>query len=61
MKYRKLCWTAGCWISLFIISIYHFVICNYQTIVPVWYSTFIVWFSGLMALSSLVKGKEFQN
>ncbi|MEJ2243856.1 MAG: hypothetical protein P8X87_04885 [Candidatus Bathyarchaeota archaeon] len=49
----KLYWTAGCWFSLFLLSIYHSIICNYQTVFPVWYSTLIVWFTGVVALSSL--------
>ncbi|MCW4015733.1 MAG: hypothetical protein NWF06_05130 [Candidatus Bathyarchaeota archaeon] len=55
----KLCWTLGCWISLFLVSFYHIIICNYETAFPVWYSTFIVWFAGFVALSSLVKNTEF--
>ena len=57
---NKLYWTAGCWISLFVLSVYHCIICNYADAIPVWYSTVIVWFSGFVALSSLAKGNEFE-
>jgi len=59
MKHMTLFWTAGCWLSLFLVSVYHCIICNYETAFPVWYSTFIVWFSGFVALSSLVKRNDF--
>jgi hypothetical protein len=60
MKHVKLFWTLGCWISLFLVSVYHNLICNYATSFPVWYSTFIVWFTGVVALSSLAKSSDFE-
>ncbi|MDH5691377.1 MAG: hypothetical protein OEY81_08125, partial [Candidatus Bathyarchaeota archaeon] len=59
MKHVKLFWTVGCWISLFLVSVYHNIICNYETSFPVWYATFIVWFAGVVALSSLAKKNNF--
>ncbi|MGD2066389.1 MAG: hypothetical protein PVI43_04365 [Candidatus Bathyarchaeota archaeon] len=55
MKHMKLFWTIGCWISLLLVSIYHNVICCYESAFPVWYSTFIVWAAGVLALSTLAK------
>ncbi len=60
MKHVKLAWTVGCWISLFILSIYHNIICNYVTTLPVWYAFLITWISGIVALSSLAKTNEFE-
>lgn len=60
MKYLKLFWTFGCWLSLFFVTIYHVIICNYETSFPVWFSTFVVWFAGFVALSSLIENKEFE-
>ncbi|MGD9131614.1 MAG: hypothetical protein PVH73_08610 [Candidatus Bathyarchaeota archaeon] len=60
MKHIKLFWTLGCWISLLLVSVYHNLICSYETAFPVWYSTFIVWFTGVVALSSLAKSSEFE-
>ena len=59
MKHMKLFWTIGCWISLFLVSIYHNLICCYETAFPVWYATFIVWVAGVIALSSLAKNRNF--
>jgi len=59
MKYVKLFWTVGCWISLFLVSVYHNLIQNHETALPVWYATFIVWAVGLVALSSLKKTYEY--
>lgn len=59
MKHMKLFWSVGCWISLFLVSIYHNLICCYETAFPVWYSTLIVWVAGVVALSSLTKNNSF--
>ena len=59
MKHVKLFWTVGCWISLFLLSIYHNLICNYETVYPVWYATSIAWMAGIVALSALTKNNDF--
>jgi hypothetical protein len=53
MKDVKVFWTVGCWISLFLVSIYHNLFHGHQSVLPVWYATFIVWIVGLVTLSSL--------
>ncbi len=59
MKYVRLFWTVGCWISLFFLSVYHTIILNYETAFSVWYATAITWIVGMIALSSLVKRQDF--
>ncbi|UCC58424.1 MAG: hypothetical protein JSW14_00390 [Candidatus Bathyarchaeum sp.] len=59
MKHIKLFWTVGCWISMFLLSVYHTIICNYGMASPVWYATVITWMTGVIALSSLVKTSDF--
>ena len=55
MKHVKVFWTVGCWISLFLVSVYHNIFHNHEPTLPVWYATFIVWIVGLVTLSSLKK------
>ena len=55
MKNVKVFWTVGCWISLFLVSVYHNLFHNNEPALPVWYATFIVWIVGLVTLSSLKK------
>jgi len=55
MKDVKIFWTVGCWISLFLVSVYHNIFHSNEPALPVWYATFIVWIVGLATLSSLVK------
>lgn len=55
MKDVKISWTVGCWISLFLVSVYHNIFHNNEPSLPVWYATFIVWVVGLATLSSLRK------
>jgi len=55
MKDVKISWTVGCWISLFLVSVYHNIFHGNEHALPVWYATFIVWIVGLATLSSLRK------
>jgi len=55
MKDIKVFWTVGCWISLFLVFLYHNLFHHHESAFPVWYATFIVWVVGLVTLSSLKK------
>jgi len=55
MKDVKVFWTVGCWISLFLVSVYHNIFHSNESTLPVWYATLIVWMVGLVTLSSLRK------
>ncbi len=56
MKYVKIFWTVGCWISLFLVSVYHNIFHSNEPVLAVWYATLIVWVVGIAALSSLREG-----
>jgi hypothetical protein len=59
MKNVKVFWTVGCWISLFLVSVYHDLFHNHEPALPVWYAAFIVLTVGLVTLSSPRKTSTF--